>query len=342
MTESSDTILKDSFHQGGPNDDHLFGTNLFDLMIGGLGRDTLKGSGGDDIIVGGFINGAHDILSAEISEEDPSGIFYVETPHPSAFAEVLYGGAGNDLLIGGSWDNIDPVSDSAIPTIVDSANVVDLPELVLGSEKQLEHWGFNNILWGGEGNDTVYGANGFDTIGGSDGDDLLYGFDSADVIYGGAGDDQIFGGEGETRSLHRLDGTPEVIKEELYGGAGNDTVNGEGGDDVIFGGAGKDRLIAGEGNDILTGGAGADTYWVGRGKGQDIVTDFDLGEDRLFFTDVHNQKDLDALFANAEATIVDGQQGLLLSIPEGGSVVLLGLNMAHIGTISASYNDVLS
>ncbi|MEM1235982.1 MAG: DUF4214 domain-containing protein [Pseudomonadota bacterium] len=58
----------------------------------------------------------------------------------------------------------------------------------------------------------------------------------------------------------------------LIGSVGNDTITGYDGDDVIHDGAGEDTLF---------GGAGADTFVLSPDGVQDVIADFDLGEDRL-------------------------------------------------------------
>jgi hypothetical protein len=79
----------------------------------------------------------------------------------------------------------------------------------------------------------------------------------------------------------------------LTGTAGNDAIHGREGDDTISGGAGSDRLAGARGSDVLTGGTGADTLAGGAGgdtfvfrtgDGPDIVTDLQVGVDRLAIT----------------------------------------------------------
>lgn len=56
---------------------------------------------------------------------------------------------------------------------------------------------------------------------------------------------------------------------------------GGGGHDTLAGGFGGDVLAGGRGRDMLTGGAGRDTFAFSRGNGQDTITDFELGIDRI-------------------------------------------------------------
>jgi Ca2+-binding RTX toxin-like protein len=76
-------------------------------------------------------------------------------------------------------------------------------------------------------------------------------------INAGAGNDTVTGGVG---------------RDFLVGGGGNDVLNGSGGDD---------RFIGGGGNDTLTGGRGADTFIFTGAPGNDTITDFTSGTDKI-------------------------------------------------------------
>ncbi|MBD1849137.1 hypothetical protein H6F87_03805 [Cyanobacteria bacterium FACHB-502] len=51
--------------------------------------------------------------------------------------------------------------------------------------------------------------------------------------------------------------------------------------DILRGGEGDDLLISGKGNDRLFGGKGKDIFALGRGRGRDIIQDFENQQDRL-------------------------------------------------------------
>ncbi|HEX6376228.1 MAG TPA: cadherin domain-containing protein [Allosphingosinicella sp.] len=135
-------------------------------------------------------------------------------------------------------------------------------------------------------------------------------------LSGGNGSDTLTGTGGE---------------DTLNGGNGNDTLSGLGGHDVLLGGNGTDTLDGGDGNDLiaggngndlLTGGSGADSFRFGRGGGNDVITDFDVGTDQLLFEDGIG-------IASARTRDVDGDGVLDTSIAftnGGGSVVLLGVS----------------
>jgi hypothetical protein len=102
----------------------------------------------------------------------------------------------------------------------------------------------------------------------------------------------------------------------ITGTAFRDHIYGNGGDDVIDGGGGNDLITGGAGNDTLTGGAGGDTFRYHDGDGNDVITDFKPGEDKLDF--LINNFDAEALLKNGKQVGND----FVITIPMGGSVTL--------------------
>ena len=96
--------------------------------------------------------------------------------------------------------------------------------------------------------------------------DTIYGTSGKDVIKGLAGNDRLYGGAGA---------------DVIVGGSGNDAVKGGGGNDRQYGGTGRDVLSGDAGNDVLTGGLDADTFRFRGNWGDDRITDFQNGVDRL-------------------------------------------------------------
>jgi Ca2+-binding RTX toxin-like protein len=219
-------------------------------------------------------------------------------------AAELFGGAGNDVLTGGSSDD---------QLFGESGNDI------------LNGKGGNDFLFGGAGNDVLTGGSGNDQVFGGAGNDRLIWNpgDGSDLFEGGDGTDtaEVNGGNGaETFTITanggrvRFDrvspapfsidiGTTENLVLNANGGddvitAGNGladlvklTIDGGAGNDTITGGDGNDTLIGGDGNDVITGGRGADTARLGAGDdkfvwnpgdGSDIVEGQD-GTDTLVF-----------------------------------------------------------
>ncbi|UWQ53440.1 calcium-binding protein [Leisingera caerulea] len=124
----------------------------------------------------------------------------------------------------------------------------------------------NDTAWGGAGNDTLTGGEGDDRLLGGRGRDLLRGEDGSDELIGGGGRDKIAGGS-ENDTLFGNKGS-----DKLFGGSGNDTLQG---------GGGQDTLTGGQSDDLLTGGAGADVFMFRRNDHTDVITDFEIGIDKI-------------------------------------------------------------
>ena len=181
--------------------------------------------------------------------------------------ESITGGAGDDTIFGGGGD--DDIDGGA------------------GNDRMTGGTG-DDVLAGGAGDDEIRGNSGDDTIRGGDGNDALYGGGGADMIFGEGGDDlllgvtgndQLFGGAGNDRLFGRAE------NDSLDGGDGDDALTGNAGDDVMIGGAGRDVLLAGGGNDVMTGGTERDVFVFQNERGEDVITDFEVGLDKISFRD---------------------------------------------------------
>ncbi len=200
----------------------------------------------------------------------------------------LFGGAGNDTLIGGSG-----------------------ADLLFGQ-------GDNDTLLGKGGTDFLFGGAGNDVLTGGDGDDLMFGEggndrmiwnpgDDSDLMEGGAGNDtaEVNGGNGgeiftttangARVRFDRVDPAPFSIDigstenlvvnmnggDDTFSATGNlaalikVTVDGGAGDDTILGSNGNDLLLGGTGNDFIDGQQGTDTALLGEG---DDVFQWDPGD----------------------------------------------------------------
>ncbi|ACG77705.1 endo-1,3-1,4-beta-glycanase, C-terminal secretion signal protein [Phenylobacterium zucineum HLK1] len=138
-----------------------------------------------------------------------------------------------------------------------------------------------------------FGSNAAETITGTAGRDSLW-LGQGDKGAGGAGDDTYYlqghnttiveaAGGGVDRivawSSVKLADHPHI--ENLT--VGNDGIYGAGNalDNIIEGQGGSQQIYGGFGQDILIGGAGADVFVVVKGEGNDVIQDFNVGEDKL-------------------------------------------------------------
>src|SRR6195256_1547138 len=201
-------------------------------------------------------------------------------------AAELFGGAGNDVLTGGSG-----------------------ADLLFGGAGNdiLNGKGGDDLLFGGAGNDTLTGGAGNDQVFGEAGNDRMIWNpgEGSDLFEGGDGTDtaEVNGGNGAENftvsangSRVRFDRTSPAPFFLDIGTTENLVVNMNGGDDVITagnglanlikltidGGAGNDTITGGRGNDTALLGAGNDTFVWNPGDGSDTVEGQD-GNDTLLF-----------------------------------------------------------
>jgi Ca2+-binding RTX toxin-like protein len=167
-------------------------------------------------------------------------------------SDVIYGGGGNDTIIGGEFYDDGTASD---------------------------------LLCGGPGDDHVKGARGNDKLNGGDGNDRVDGSNGADLEQGNAGNDRVGAGsfadaDRANDTVNGGDGSDEVIggwgKDKLSGGGGADRVIDTecDGPTILTGGAGNDYLeswwssfhgnICDQVSDKVNGGGGTDTAKVDR------------------------------------------------------------------------------
>ena len=197
---------------------------------------------------------------------------------------VIYGGAGNDTITGGS-----------------------LADVLVGDAGR-------DVLYGGAGSDTVFGGGNDDRLFGGLAADILTGDGGNDVLDGGAGADTLTGGIGN--EIYAVDNSSDAVIEktaqgidtiqssitftiaanvevlqltglanrdaygnaannilrgnaganDLFGHEGNDRLSGNGGQDRLYGEAGSDALNGGQGADTLYGGDGNDGFFGGGGN----------------------------------------------------------------------------
>ncbi|MGL4320358.1 MAG: calcium-binding protein [Paracoccaceae bacterium] len=95
--------------------------------------------------------------------------------------------------------------------------------------------------------------------------------------------------------------------DALNAGGGNDTINGGLGADILHGSTGADRLIGGGGNDQLLGGVGSDVFIFAGNYGDDRVSDFQNGFDRLDLTGPYRISD-----AGRDTLILQGDHSIRL------------------------------
>ncbi|MGY8667411.1 calcium-binding protein [Bradyrhizobium sp. UFLA05-109] len=331
----------------------VFDDNLNNTIV--VSRDaagTILINGGAVTVTGGTATVANTSLIQVFGTGGDDMISLDET-NGALPAARLFGGTGNDTLIGGSGND----------------------QLFGGADNDtLIGKGGNDLLFGGAGNDTLTGGTGNDQMFGGAGNDRMIWNpgDGTDLMEGGAGNDtaEVNGGNasetfaitanGSRVRFDRLSpapfsldiGTTENFVLNMNGGddvftAGNGlanliqlTIDGGDGNDTITGGDGNDRLLGGTGNDVITGGrgndfanlgSGDDTFVWNPGDGSDTVEGGD-GTDTLQFNG-----------ANASENMIISANGTRARLTRDVGNVTMDLNgIEHINVAALGGADTIT
>ncbi|MGH6751540.1 MAG: calcium-binding protein, partial [Bradyrhizobium sp.] len=296
----SDTIRGDeaSFGNrldGGAGNDTIEGRGGNDTLLGGDGIDTLDGGTDNDVLNGGLGNdilrGGTGVDTAEFDSWDtpaaPSGVLFVA---PQITIDLEAGTATRSLF---SFQNF---SYSVVET-----DTLDSIEIVRGSNNADLFIGNGeaNKFFGRDGDDTFRADLGRDSYNGDGGSDTVdYSASSTGISINLRSGSVGSGGLAEGDTFDSI--------ENAIGTSGNDTILGNGFDNRLSGGRGVDTLDGGTGRDTLSGGIGvgrdiligggdADTFLfqsfddsrIVKGGVQDIIEDFNVGQDKLDFRALH-------------------------------------------------------
>ena len=233
----------------------------------------------------------HDRLTAGSNDNRVIGLAGNDTLDGGAGNDTLVGGQGNDSLIGGAGIDTADYSGS-LPARVylgitgpqntwQGADVLSGIENLLGGSGNDRFFGstVGNVLNGGAGNDQLYGGGGNDTLIGGAGNDFFHGGADADVILfegSAAVDVDIVRTTATGQGTDTLGGV-----ENITGGSGSDIIRGNAAANVLNGAVGNDTLVGRGGSDVLTGGSGSDRFVFANWDGNDRITDFQNGLDRI-------------------------------------------------------------
>jgi Ca2+-binding RTX toxin-like protein len=242
------------FYQGGPENNHVIGTELNDTLNGGGGNDSLEGFAGDD----------------QLNGEDGD-----DTLEGGAGADSISGGRGNDIMFAGLESVL---GDSAADTLDGG----------LGDDTfhHVSTFDGDVVLPDAGGMDTVF-AIGDHTLGGGlenlRFDDFFGGF------WNGTGNelDNSIVSASEGGNLFGMGGNDVLVIANFegfgsaHGGDGNDTLE-AGRSSELFGDAGNDTLIAYAIGSTMSGGAGNDSFvFESAADARHQVEDFASGVDKI-------------------------------------------------------------
>lgn len=213
-----------------------------------------------------IVTGAQFTLNAPSWIPDtPAAPLFLESGDYDSTIETFVGAIDTSSLTPGRYtifvEGQDNSNNYGVPTAV-FLDVLEAPSgaSILRGTEQADTW---------QTNDQPY------VVLAREGDDEIQTGTGTDLVLAGANDDQVKAG-GQNDQLYGGDGDDEILGEE-----GDDRLFGEAGSDLLVGGKGNDLLWGGPGEDVLIGQEGTDTFALVYGEGGDVISDFEVGVDRL-------------------------------------------------------------
>ena len=334
---------------GKGGNDNLSGKGGDDDLIGGSGRDNLEGGDGNDTLNGGPGN---DTMRGNAGDDT-----YIVVQSGDRVIETS--GNGTDLVeslisysLGNNLENL--LLTGNADSSGDGNNIVN--EITGNSgANRLDGKGGNDRIFGEGGDDELLGGSGKDRLDGAAGNDELFGGGDNDQLFGGPGRDLLDGGSGgDTMSggggndSYLVDsGSDKVIEAENGGtdlvtssvgysldpnvekltltGSGSIDASGNGTNNTIRGNNGANEIDGGPGNDIMTGRGDKDIFILGKNSGDDRITDFESGEDKLDLTAYSFTTGAQVL-SNAK----NSQNDVLIELDNNNSVRLSNLSKSDL------------
>ena len=256
----------------------------------------------------------------------------------------LFGGAGNDVLTGGSGaDQL--FGQSGNDTLLGKGGA----DLLFGGNE-------NDTLTGGDADDQSFGQSGNDRMIWNPGDDtdLNEGGEATDTVEvnGGNGAEQftttangarvrfdrvtpapfaidigtseklVLNANGGDDSFSATGNLAALIAITVDGGAGNDTLLGSNGVDLLLGGAGNDFADGNQGNDVALLGAGDDTFQWDPGDGSDVVEGQD-GADKMVFNGSNASENMEVSANGGRVRFTRNIANITMDLDDVESIVAL-------------------
>ena len=286
---------------GTDGDDNVTGDAHDNVIFGGKGDDFLVGGSGADTFMYRAGHG-NDVIGDFNPEEDVLDVSFLAGLDSDYGAGLIPSIEGYQHWIRHGKEEFWQKLSNRITVATDP----DDPGTITGLQLDLSDWGSGTIIFRGL----------------SPGDLTMANFDTGHVE------------PSPGRYSDTVTGTDSG--ETLYGYQGDDEISGKGGDDRLDGGSGDDRLDGGRGDDTLVGGMGRDTFVFEPGGGDDRVTDFTNGEDKI---------DLSAfsrVFQLSDLTASQVGENLLLDLSDhgGGTITLENVALADLDDADFVFCDV--
>ena len=307
---------------GTPFGDDIRGNFVANRINGFGGADDMRGRDGDDTYIVNHTGDRAIEPAANGDDEVRSSVDFMLGPNVERL--VLIGTAA-----------IDGTGNSTANTLTGNSATNRLNG-GLGRDVLDGRFGDDTLIGGG-GRDTLDGNGGTDTMLGGPGDDQYFVNRVGDVVteFANAGIDTVSSTVSHTLTANvenlvldgdaGIDGTGNVLNNDLRGNAGANTLIGGAGDDFLRGRGGADDMRGGPGDDIYYVGSAGDAVTEQPGEGTDRIkskVSFVLGPaiEQLILT---GTADIDGT-GNALANLLSGNDGRNVLDGGGGADVMMG------------------
>ncbi len=329
-----DTLSNIANIVGSGFNDILISNTAANAFDGAAGVDTVSYANSSTAVYANFllgIGGAGDANGdTYISIENLIGSNTGDQLVGDSHANVLDGGAGNDVLVGnGGGDTF--IGGAGLDTVDYGSSTIGVYlNLTLGTGPSGDTFQSVENITGSVFGDVLIGDNGANTMKGGFGNDYIVAGNGADYMDGGADLDTISYETATTGVFVNLgngtgaNGGVLVNFENIVGSAFGDVLYGNNGSNTINGGAGNDYIVGGAGSDALIGGSGGDVFrFESAGYGNDVITDYQHGQDHLSFDT--------SIATDCSAFTIAGNDTLNVTVTLAGQILTIqGTSPVHI------------
>ena len=195
----------------------------FENVMGGAGRDTIKGDAGDNILAGGAGDDTYTVTDGDDTIITGTGSDTLEISHGYSIDQIEL--VDEDLVL-----SLTKTADNSSHSITVQNHAASPLSALRVYSSSTDYDDYSLLIDYNADTDTYTARiDGLATrMDGTSGGETLVGKSGNDLIFGNAGDDIIDGGEGD---------------DQLFGGLGDDVYRVASGDDEITVGGGDDQLI---------------------------------------------------------------------------------------------------
>ena len=327
----------------------------FENAMTGVGDDTLRGTGGANVLDAGtganriLARSGDDLLISGAGDDYLSGGAGADTIRSGGGSDTVFGGSGRDVL-----DFTGLAKGLRVDLAAETATARDgswqqefssIESVLVGSgDDRVTGTARADMLQGGQGDDTLVGGRGDDTLSGgelgarwNEETDGYYTGDGADLIRGGRGDDTLelidIGSSSGSGATTRVDLTAGRVETTLYDGLKEiDRLTSI--ENVISGGT-RDTLIGSDADNRLEGGGDLDEIRGGRGDDTLIGSGYyeAITDEEVLSENIYGGSGDDVIIANGQDRIYwhssyQGQQ--YLSGGSGDHYIECGVSISDI------------